>query len=312
MEVVSVSFNAIFPLFCYMAIGYYLKYLKFLKEDTKKELNLLVFKIFLPVYVFLSIYNANFKAEFEPKTVFFTMGWSFFIMLSMVLIVPRIEKDRTIIPVMIQGVHKANFNLLVLPMIASIYGDNTGTAAILCAFVSPIANTFSTIVFEVYAGKEHNPRKLVIKVLKNPIVFAGILGITMNLLQIPLPKVIHGTVLPKLGAMATPLALIALGASFTFSNTVKYKKQLSFTVIGRLVASPLIAIPLAIAFGIRGNNLVTVGIYAAAPTAVNSYSTAVSMGGNEELANSILVLTSILSLLTMFLVFLGIGFTVGL
>ncbi|MBQ9594090.1 MAG: AEC family transporter, partial [Lachnospiraceae bacterium] len=53
--------------------------------------------------------------------------------------------------------------------------------------------------------------------------------------------------------------------------------------------------------GIRGANLIATLMYSGSPTAVNSYSTAVSMGGNEELAGEVVAVTSLLSVFTLFL-----------
>ena len=52
-------------------------------------------------------------------------------------------------------------------------------------------------------------------------------------------------------------------------------------------------------------------IYAASPNAVNSYSTAVAMGGDADLANEIVVMSSIVSMLTMFVTFVIVGLAVG-
>ena len=48
-----------------------------------------------------------------------------------------------------------------------------------------------------------------------------------------------------------------------------------------------------------------------APNAVNSFNTAVAMGGDGDLANEIVVMSAIVSILTMFGWFLLIGYTVG-
>ena len=105
--------------------------------------------------------------------------------------------------------------------------------------------------------------------------------------------------------------MIALGASFEFSKTRQYKTMLIWAVIAKLLIVPGVIIPVAILLGVRSVALVGVMIYAAAPNAVNSYSTAVAMGGDADLANEIVVMTSLLSMLTMFGWFVLIGLTVG-
>ena len=135
----------------------------------------------------------------------------------------------------------------------------------------------------------------------------SLIGLILNLTGVRIPSWIMTGIVAKLGALATPLSMIALGASFEFSQIGKYKTMLTWAVIAKLLIVPGIIIPVAILLGIRSVALVGVMIYAAAPNAVNSYSTAVAMGGDADLANEIVVLTSLLSMLTMFGWFVLIG-----
>ena len=48
-------------------------------------------------------------------------------------------------------------------------------------------------------------------------------------------------------------------------------------------------------------------VFSGSPAAVNTYSTAVSMGGNEELAGQAVVVTSCLSVFTLFVILSAIG-----
>ena len=114
-------------------------------------------------------------------------------------------------------------------------------------------------------------------------------------------------VISKLAAIATPAAMMALGAGFDFKSMKKWAGQLAFVCLGKLIIMPLILVPLAVWLGIRGANLLAVLIFSGAPTAVNSYSTAVSMGGNEELAGEVVAVTSLLSVFTLFVFLTALG-----
>ena len=105
--------------------------------------------------------------------------------------------------------------------------------------------------------------------------------------------------------------MLALGARFAFGFLRKYGKKIFWAVFTKLIIIPGIVIPVSILLGLRGPSLVTVAIYAAAPNAVNSYSTAVAMGGDADLANEIVVMSSIVSMLTLFGWFVLIGNIVG-
>ena len=69
----------------------------------------------------------------------------------------------------------------------------------------------------------------------------------------------------------------------------------------RLVILPAIAVFFAVLLGFRGLPLGCVLLIFAPPVAVNSYTMALEMGGDGELAAEIVVLTAAFSCLTLFL-----------
>ena len=52
--------NAVAPIIAMALIGYYLKRIKIITPSGAKEMNKLVFKLFLPVLLFFNIYNIVF------------------------------------------------------------------------------------------------------------------------------------------------------------------------------------------------------------------------------------------------------------
>ena len=68
----------------------------------------------------------------------------------------------------------------------------------------------------------------------------------------------------------------------------------------RLLVYPGIALPLAALFGLRGPEFAVLISMFATPAAVSSFSMAVQMGGNPELAAGAVTLTTLLSAGTMF------------
>ena len=102
-----------------------------------------------------------------------------------------------------------------------------------------------------------------------------------------------------LGNAATPLGLILLGASLNFSNFKNSLRNLSISVICRLVINPAILIALAIALGFRGVELCAVLVVFAVPVSVNSYTLAMQLDGDYHLAGSIVLISTALSCFTL-------------
>ena len=131
MQSMIISFNAIFPILAFMMIGFFLKSIKLLDVDATAGLNKLVFNVLLPANIINSILKADIQNDFDVKIALYAA----FICISSFLIVsyfvnPR-EKDKTIAPVVVQGMYKSNYNLLAIPIATSFYGSDLGMAAIL-------------------------------------------------------------------------------------------------------------------------------------------------------------------------------------
>ena len=73
-----------------------------------------------------------------------------------------------------------------------------------------------------------------------------------------------------LSKMATPLALVILGAEFNFGQVRKCVRQLVIGVSGRLVVMPLIFLTIAVLLGFRGEELIALLVMLAAPPAVST------------------------------------------
>lgn len=317
MEIVRISFNAIAPMFIFMLFGYFLKNRGFLPEDVAVKINKIVFFFFIPVMVICNIYECDLRAAFDPVGVGFSVGVIITSFLISWLIVSRVEKDRTIIPVVVQGIFKCNYVIIGLEVAKTFFGTDVGVMAILIPFVSVVNNVLAVYIFEHYSDRPKTQSALkkagmtTLKMLKNPLIFGTILAILINLSGIRIPSVLYTDVMKKISSMTTPLSLIVIGAGFSFSGLRKYSKMLTLTVVARNVIQPLVFIPLAILCGLSGKAVAAVAVITAGPNAVNSYSIALQMGGNAELADQIVIITSLVSMASLFLSFCIVGWTVG-
>ncbi len=312
MEVIIISATAILPLMAFMALGYFFKKKNFMSEETTRQVNIICFKFLLPVMCGETIYKANFHADVNLTPVIIVAASILGLFFSSWLIIPRFIKDKTQIPVMIQGLYKTNYAIMGIPIAQSICGaENMAVISLITVILVPMNNALSALIFEKYTGKETSGPKLILNIIKNPLVLGSLVGILLNVTGVKIPSWIMTGIISKISAITTPLSMIALGASFEFAFIRKYRTHLFWALLGKLVIAPAIIVPISIALGVRGAGLVGIMIYAAAPNAVNSYSTAVAMGGDADLANEIVVMSSILSMLTMFLTFVIVGYAVG-
>ena len=107
--------------------------------------------------------------------------------------------------------------------------------------------------------------------------------------------------LTALGDIATPLAIICVGATLTFDALRKYAGYIAVMAAGRLAVVPAVFVTAAIVLGFRGMELAGLFLVFASPTATASYPMAKELGGNGELAGLGVAVSNVGSLFTIFL-----------
>lgn len=313
MEVMRISAAAVFPLLGFMLLGYFFRRRSYLDEASTKQLNLICFRFFLALTCGETIYKSDIRHIAEPLPLVIVSVSIVATFLLSWFIVTHFVKDRTRIPVLIQGVYKTNYTLVGLSVAKSICGENNvGMVSLITVLLVPLNNIISVYIFEKYTGKSDSRVPLIVRIIKNPLVLGSLIGILLNVTGVVIPQWIMTGFVAKLSGLTTPLSMIALGAAFNFSSFPRYRAEITWAVLGKLVFVPMLVLPVAVLLGLRGPSLIAVAIFAVAPNAVNSYNTAVAMGGDSDLANGIVVASALLSILTMFGWFCLIGFTVGL
>ena len=303
MNNIVLAFEVVFPLMIQMGIGYVLRRKKITDVHSLNVMNKLVFRVFLPLLLFLNIYSLELEEAVsrENGTLLLLSAFSIFlVILCMHIFFPVFIKDKKKCSVMIQGIFRSNLVLFGIPIAASIYGeDRIGTVSLLAAFIVPLFNIMAVIILEYYRGGKVNYKNLFLNIIKNPLIIASFVAFLLLTLHIQLPELIISP-LSGLSKVATPLAFVVLGGTFHFDRITANLKYLVTVVLGKLILFPLIVFMIAIALGFRNEALVALIGVTASPTAVSSFTMAIEMDADGELAGQIVVFTSLMSIITIF------------
>ncbi len=302
MESLKLSLNAVLPIFILMLLGYFLKKIKITDKKGFDTVNKLVFKVFLPVLLFYNIYKTDLGSIFDIKLITFCVLGVVTIFAIGYFAVMFITKDNNKRGVVLQGFFRSNLALLGLPLIGYIYGENSGgLASLTISIVVPLFNVLAVFTLERFCrGKSKLDILEILKgVIKNPLIVGCLVGIAFLLLGIKLPAILEKSV-KDVSSVATPLAIIALGAEFEYSTIKESTKELLITVGAKLVVIPFIMLLLAVLLGFRGEALACILITFGAPIAVSSFSMVQQMGGDEHLAAHIVIMSSAFCLITLF------------
>lgn len=295
-----VCFNAIAPIFLIMALGYLARRLGAIRREDVPRLNKLGFRYFMPLMLFYNIYTSDISAAVQPKLILFAATGvlcAFGLSLGYVLLT---EKDNSKRGVKIQGLYRSNFVIIGIPLAQQLVkGADLGAVVLLVAIVVPMFNVLAVITLEIFNGNKPSVKKLLLDILKNPLIQGSAAGIIFLLLDIKLPGAVESAV-AQIGAATNPLLLFLLGAFFEFDGIRRYAKDLVQVCIGRLVVIPAIFLTAAMLMGIRGVEFAGMIAIFGSATAISSFTMAQQMGGDAELAGDIVVATSALCSFTMF------------
>ena len=141
MENLIFVINAILPIILMIVVGYFLKRIKLLEDEIAKKLNTLVFRIFLPVMLFLNVYKIQNFSEIDFTFVWYAVGLTVLLFLLGIPIMGILFKDNRQRSVMLQGIFRANYALVGIPLAESLFGDEGSImASLLSAFIVPVFN----------------------------------------------------------------------------------------------------------------------------------------------------------------------------
>ena len=333
MDTLLFALNAVLPIILLIALGYFLKHVKFLDEHFLKGANKFVYKIALPSLLFYNIYKIESFEDIEwNHVVFASLGIIFLFILGMIIV-------KTLIPekkqkgVIVQTIFRANFAIIGIPLAESIGGQQAViNLSMISAIAIPLMNILSVLALTMYIKEDENEgqiKETLIKIIKNPLIIGIVLGLIVLLIRSFIPLRNNGDLffslenelkfvflpIQWLAQTTSPIALIVLGGSFEFYVIKDLSKQIFIGTITRAIISPLIVLGLAVIIDdysdfFNFNYLVYPALISlfASPTAITGAVMAKEMDNDYDLANQCVVWTTLVSIFSIFLTVLILRF----
>jgi predicted permease len=300
MDSIILSLEAVAPIFILMLVGYFIKLIKIADKSQFDAMNRLVFKLFLPVLLFYNIYKTDNVDFIEPRYIIFTVLGILSVFLLGIPVAMLCTKDNSRRGVMLQGFFRSNFAILGIPLVGYICnGEGGGLTSLMVAVVVPLFNVLAVISLEIFRGNTIDFWKILKGILKNPLIIGCVVGIIFLITGIKLPQFAENAI-EDISSVASPLAIVVLGASFTFSGLKGYVKDSLIVVLIKLVISPLVILAIAAKLGFTGESLACLLVVFGSPVAVSSFAMSQQMGGDEKLSAQVIVISSVLCIFTLF------------
>lgn len=296
-----VSLEAVLPMFIMLAVGMGVKRFRLLTETELRHLNKMIFVVFFPPMMFTNLYGTDIEEAVDWRLMIFGIASVAVIYGVSTLAVLHMEKDPRSRGAMIQAIYRSNFVIMGIPIAVNMYGHgNLAVTAMMVAVIVPIYNVLAVVTLEVFRGGTLDFAGILKKVLTNPLILGAAAGLLSVLTGLRLPAVLEDVV-GDMASVATPLALVILGASIDFKSIRKCGRNLVVCVAARLVIVPAIGLTAAALLGFRDIAFVTLIAMFAAPTAVSSFTMAQSMDSDGQLAGNCVIFSTAFACFTMFL-----------
>lgn len=298
MENLIFCLNATIPIFLVMVAGYIFRRLNLVDDGFVKTLNSFNYKVTLPVLLVTDIAEADFYAVWDTRFVLFCFGVTLLCIVVISILARFLLKDKSILGEFIQASYRGSAAVLGVAFIQNIYGSSAIAPLMILATV-PLYNVAAVMILSFTAPEstgfdKENLKKSLKGIVTNPIILGIFIGMIISVVRIELPFIMNKT-LHNFSVLATPLALIGLGAGFEGRKALAKLKPTIICSLCKLFIMPLIFLPMAAALGFRDEKMVAILIMLGAPTTVSCYIMSKNMGHEGVLSSSCVVSTTFLS-----------------
>ncbi|MBE6504834.1 MAG: AEC family transporter [Methanobrevibacter millerae] len=280
-----------------IALGYILKRINFISVKDVDVLNDIVIYILLPCMIFTALHSADLSLISELGVLPFiilassmvTGIISYFILKMLKL--PDKKLWSVLVTVMI-----ANTAFMGYPVNLGIFGHEGFLRAIFCDIATMII--FLILSFAIVLKFGGSTKTAVKKIAFFPPLWAIFLGISLNLLNIPIGPVLENTI-DYLGDGAIPLIMLSLGISIDLEGIKRSKAMIIFTSIMKLAFFPLIAFIIVSFLGFVDLQFDVTIIEAAMPSGMLSLILAITYKLDFELTSDCILINTVFSLVTL-------------
>lgn len=267
-----------------------------------KALSSLVTFCLMPAAVFLNIYETSIQAAVLGKIIVYLFAFSLTLMLISNLLVKVLRLKGAPAAVFKNSIVLINSGNYGLPVSQMVFATQPiGTAIQIITIVFQNLTTYTYGLYNLIATSKSG-FAIIRDIVKLPIVHALVLGIILNVLDVPLPMFID-IPLRHLAEAFIAIALLTLGAQL---SKIKLKtllnKMLYLSCIGRLVLGPLVAMLFIYVFRFDGVVAQSLLMASAFPTSRNSASLALEYDVEPDLAAQTVLVTTIVSCITVTIV----------
>ncbi|MBX2806764.1 MAG: AEC family transporter [Hyphomicrobiales bacterium] len=297
------SINAVAPLALIIMLGYALNRYRVAGPDIWSAIEHICFYILFPFMIVRMLARANLSDLPVQDYAIVTFGGVFGMMVLLLIARPlmaRLDVSGPSFTSLFQGATRWH-GFMALAIVGTLYGEpGIALVALAISLLVPFLNIAAIAVLSIWGRSEENTlisaQSTLLRIAKNPLVWACIIGILLNLSGIP---DFLFSAIEIIGDGGLGLAMLSVGAGLQIGTVWRTKWLLMLGVLIRLVGMPLMMILFAWIIGLEGLSRTVAIIAGAVPTASTSYVMARKMGGDCDLMANIVTFQVLVSGITL-------------
>ena len=275
--------------------------LGWMDEVFAAKMNKFVFLVPLPVLLFEQLATVDFSEVWDIKFILFCFVVTA-ISITISTLISLLWKDRSVKGEFIQATYRSSAALLGIAFIQNIYGT-AGMAPLMIIGSVPLYNIMAVVVLSFFKPGNNSFDKVLVKktlkgIVTNPIIIGIVAGFVWSALKLPMPLILHKTV-SSIGATATPMGLMSMGATFEMKKATSKMKPTLVAVFMKLVGFCAIFLPMAALLGFRNEELIAILVMLGSATTVSCFVMARNMGHEGTLSSGVIMMTTLLSAFTL-------------
>ncbi len=301
----DVILGSLLPLSLVVALGAMLLKIGLYDDTVRRSLDLLVYWVCLPAMIVHSLLDS-------PADALAETGWMILAMAAATLgsacvavfVAVALRLHRGEAGVFAQSAVRGNLAYVGIPVIALAVDGHAATMAKAAIVLAPTMFLFNVLgVFMLVTAARYGRegaslgstlRMAVHSLVTNPLLIASGVGLGLLALGVRLGGVAMAT-LDLVAQPSATLALLSLGGAMVV-HPIHGKLGLALGgAVLKCAVVPAIALACCVLLGIHGVDRQIVLVFAATPTAVASYVLVTQLGGDEPLAATSVVVSTIAS-----------------
>jgi len=288
---IHIVVDVILPLFLLIGAGAYLHRLFHFDMNTLSKLTTY---FLLPAVGFVNVYESDMKSGVLLNVLFFLILQNGTLIMLSAVMAKWLKLDRSLGATFQNTIvlnNSGNFGIPVSQLVFRHEPLGLSIQIVVTIFQNFLTNTYG--VFQFISASQ-TKGKMAGEFLKNPIIYALVLGLAFRMLHLPIPSFLWNPLEHTANAFLV-LALVTLGAQLAYIDIKRIPPLLVLTVGSRLFLSPAIALMIIMLLHLHGVTAQALLIASSYPCSRNTALYALEYGHHPEYAAQAVFLSTLLS-----------------